>query len=368
MPTAATLGTWLEAAFAWLIGSTGVLILGTFTLLAGLLLLTGASVGAIVRRSQGAVQSVRRRATAARGAGARRGHPARAARGPARPSWTASTTTRTSRRQTVEALERAPSRRGGRTRSRRSSIRRRSRARHIAYPTARCSVRRRPPEGIGRDERAYRRDACHGARELRGRRDRRRGDLRPARDPVRASARAGYESREGGRAEGRSLVRARHHGDPHPRADPRASRPLAWKSRTPRPNLVTLGDVFDDLPQAASPLSRLARQGHLGQRRLDRPLAHAAHPHRRHDGLGQVGLHQHDPHVDPPPCEPGRGADDPRRPEADRARLLRVDPAPADAGRLQPEAGRRRAHERRRARWSGATSACRSSAPAACRR
>jgi S-DNA-T family DNA segregation ATPase FtsK/SpoIIIE len=56
------LGTWLEAAFAWLIGSTGVLVLGTFTLLAGVLLLTGASVGAIVRHSHGAVQGVRRRA------------------------------------------------------------------------------------------------------------------------------------------------------------------------------------------------------------------------------------------------------------------------------------------------------------------
>jgi S-DNA-T family DNA segregation ATPase FtsK/SpoIIIE len=55
-------GRGLEAAFAWLIGSTGVLLLGTFTLLAGLLLLTGASVGAIVRRSHGAVLSVRRRA------------------------------------------------------------------------------------------------------------------------------------------------------------------------------------------------------------------------------------------------------------------------------------------------------------------
>ena len=57
-------GEALEAAFAWLTGSTGVLILGTFTLLAGALLLTGASAGAIVRRSHGAVQGVRRRATA----------------------------------------------------------------------------------------------------------------------------------------------------------------------------------------------------------------------------------------------------------------------------------------------------------------
>jgi S-DNA-T family DNA segregation ATPase FtsK/SpoIIIE len=55
-------GSALEAAFSWLIGSTGVVILGSFTLVAGVLLLTGASVGAIVRRSHGAVQSVRRRA------------------------------------------------------------------------------------------------------------------------------------------------------------------------------------------------------------------------------------------------------------------------------------------------------------------
>ena len=45
---------------------------------------------------------------------------------------------------------------------------------------------------------------------------------------------------------------------------------------------------------------RLARQGHLRQRGVDRPRADAAHPHRRHDRLGQVRLHQHDPHVDPP--------------------------------------------------------------------
>ena len=72
-------GRGLEAAFSWLIGSTGVLILGTFTLLAGLLLLTGASVGAIVRRSHGAVQSVRRRASRPpAGDSARRGDPPRA--------------------------------------------------------------------------------------------------------------------------------------------------------------------------------------------------------------------------------------------------------------------------------------------------
>ncbi len=59
-------GQAVEAAFSWLIGSTGVLILGVFTLLAGVLLLTGASVGALVRRSHGAVRTVRQRAVTRR--------------------------------------------------------------------------------------------------------------------------------------------------------------------------------------------------------------------------------------------------------------------------------------------------------------
>ena len=96
------------------------------------------------------------------------------------------------------------------------------------------------------------------------------------------------------------------------------------------------------------PALRLARQGHLRQRRLDRPRAHAAPPDRRHDRLGQVGLHQHAADLDPAPRDAGRRADDPDRPEADRAQLLRVDPAPPDAGRLEPEGGVRRAPQRRR--------------------
>jgi S-DNA-T family DNA segregation ATPase FtsK/SpoIIIE len=61
-------GEAVESAFAWLIGSTGVLLLGVFTLVAGALLLTGASVGAIIRRSHGAVRTVGRRAAARRAA------------------------------------------------------------------------------------------------------------------------------------------------------------------------------------------------------------------------------------------------------------------------------------------------------------
>ncbi len=113
------------------------------------------------------------------------------------------------------------------------------------------------------------------------------------------------------------------------------------------PNLVTLGDIFDDLPVDREPARRLARQGHLRHRRLDRPRADAARPDRRHHRLGQVRLHQHAPDVDPAALDAGRGADDPDRPEADRAQLLRVDPASADARRVEPEAGGRCARERR---------------------
>ncbi len=55
-------GRGLEAVFAWLIGSTGVTILGAFTLLAGVLLLTGASLGALLRRSHRALRAAGRSA------------------------------------------------------------------------------------------------------------------------------------------------------------------------------------------------------------------------------------------------------------------------------------------------------------------
>ena len=113
------------------------------------------------------------------------------------------------------------------------------------------------------------------------------------------------------------------------------------------PNLVTLGRRLRRAARDLEPAGCLAWKRYFRPRDLDRPRAHATPPDRRHDRLGQVGLHQHDPHLGPAARDSGRGADDPDRPEADRARLLRVDPAPADAGRLLAEAGGRRARERR---------------------
>ena len=70
------------------------------------------------------------------------------------------------------------------------------------------------------------------------------------------------------------------------------------------PNVVTLGDIFDEMPGELEPALGLAREGHLRRVRARRPRPDAAHPHRGHDRLGKVGLHQHDALLDPPPRRP----------------------------------------------------------------
>ncbi len=87
--------------------------------------------------------------------------------------------------------------------------------------------RSEPAQALGARHRAERGgEQAHGGStaslplQLRYRGDDRRSDLRAARHPVRAPARPGNEGREGGRAPRRPLLRARHHRDPHPRADP----------------------------------------------------------------------------------------------------------------------------------------------------
>ena len=162
-----------------------------------------------------------------------------------------------------------------------------------------------PPAGVEHEGRrpAHGRHARDRARALRRRGDDRRPDRRPARDPLRAPARARHEGVEGRGAEGRPLLRARDDRDPDPGADPRqagrrrrGAEPLARRSSRSATSTTTC-------PSTREPARRLARQGHLRQRRLGRPGADAAHPDRRHHRLRQVGLHQHDPDLDPAPLD-----------------------------------------------------------------
>ena len=99
-----------------------------------------------------------------------------------------------------------------------------------------------------------------------------------------------------------------------------------------RRRLVRLGDIYGGRPAGRLAAGRLARQGHLRQRRLDRPAEDAARADRRHHRLRQVGQRQRDPQLDPAARLAERGAAGAGRPEAGRAQPLRADPAPADAG------------------------------------
>ena len=293
-------GNALGGGVAKLLGGTGSVLLGLTALLAGGLMLSGASYGAVLRRSHHAVRrAVARpdrpkrdevaraaaRARAARAADRRRPRlPRRRLRGAVRAAAAARRARR--RDRGADGALRRPARRGG----------------------VRAAGPRRPQGlaagGVEHEGRrpAHGRHARDRARALRRRGDDRRPDRRPARDPLRAAARARDEGVEGRGAEGRPLLRARDDRDPDPGADPRQA---GRRRRGAEPGAEDR-HARRHLRRPAlerEPARRLARQGHLRHRRLGRPGADAAHPDRRHHRLRQVGLHQHDPDVDPAPLD-----------------------------------------------------------------
>ena len=298
-------GRGLDAAFGSLIGSTGAHLLGGFLLLAGCLLVSGASAGAFLRGDRvmrfaapraGGPPVVPRRSRQLRLAGA----------GPWLPLSTSAPPV-DGEQEFPDVV--APTPLLTRARARRSSWSTTS-PRSSTSPTPdeetvytlpdRGVLRRSKPAARGavRVERTDRRDPRPGTRELRRRRDRRRRDLRAPGHPLRAPARTRHEGGEGGGAQGRPLLCARDDRDPDPGADPgqaggrrRGPEPFAEPRHARRHLRRPPGD--------AEPALGLARQGHLRQRGVDRPRADAASPDRRHDRLGQVGLHQRDPHLDP---------------------------------------------------------------------
>ena len=187
------------------------------------------------------------------------------------------------------------------------------------------------------DGQSHRRSACPDARELRRRRDDRRPDRRaPSRHPLRAPARAGTKVAKVAALKDDPQLRARDDGV----RSSRRSRQAGRRRRGPEPQSEhrhAWGHLRRPAPRARARFPSGSARTSRGAP-SDRPRADAAHPDRG-TTAGQVGLHQHDPHVDPAPPDP----DDVRM----ILTLLRVDPAPAHPRRLEPEAGVGRAHQRR---------------------
>ena len=77
---------------------------------------------------------------------------------------------------------------------------------------------------------------------------------RPARQPLRAAARARDQGRKGGPAQGRPGLRARVDRHPHPGSDPGQEGGGGGGARTQRRRLVRLGDIYDGRPRGSSPL------------------------------------------------------------------------------------------------------------------
>ena len=263
-------GRGLEGVVGTLLGSTGATIVGVTTLVVGALLLSGASAGALLRRSGRAVRSAarsrprthdadvpvpapqprRRRAATSRPSTSLHDYPDVVGEAARRSSTTSERGRRPSPNvpalfeDTLESAQRLPA--AG------------------SHPPAPLDARPRLP---AKTDTRIAEALVLTLAQLRRRRDDRRPDRRPARHPLRAPARAGHEGLEGRRAQGRPLLRARDDRDPHPRADPRQAGRRRRGAQPQSPNIVTLGDIYDDLPATASPLSVWLGQGHLRQLR-----------------------------------------------------------------------------------------------------
>ena len=108
---------------------------------------------------------------------------------------------------------------------------------------------------------------------------------------------------------------------------------------------IYLREVLESeiVPARLGPADARTRQGRERRRLGDGPRHHAAPADRRLDRHRQERRPQLHDRLDPVPLDAGRGADDPDRPQAARARRLRGHPAPADARRHRPQGRRQRA-------------------------
>ena len=349
-----------------LFSEAGSHILFVFLLLAGILLVTGASIAGVMMATREAATSTServrrgsrrsrwrrprrcpagaRRSAGARGRGAggagdpRRG--ARARRGGAPPP--------------VRGERRHPSPPGGRRRAHPGSADadgqspfRRHRGRRSRLPHAESRLPQaleRRPEGRHEGHRARRRTAHRGAQPLQRRGEGDRHGHRSARHALRAAPRARDQDVQGRPVEGRPRVRAGRRAGAHPGADPRQAGG-GRRGAEPRAQDGASGRRVPGRAKGLVATVGLARQGHRGQGDRHRPRQAAAHPHRRHHRLGQVGLRERNALERPAALRPQRGAHGAGRPQARGAEPLRGHPAPAHAGRHLSAAGRQRARQ-----------------------
>ena len=251
------------AALARVVGETGAMILGVSLLLAGSLLVTGASQGALLRRSGHAVRSrglggaplaraPSRRATS----WSRRCPPASPERPPVdvTPDYPDVVG---SRRRAAAAARRRDARRTTRGRRESSLFDSPTRARRVpaSRPRRCCGSRRRRRRTRRRSERAHGR-GCSSRRSRTSASTRRSS----ARSRARASSRYELQLAPGTKV---SKVAALKDDLSYALAttEIRILAPIPGKQavgvEVPNlaPKLVTLGDIFDDLPGQASPLS-----------------------------------------------------------------------------------------------------------------
>ncbi len=182
------------------------------------------------------------------------------------------------------------------------------------------------------------------------RRVRRRGLARrdprgPGDHPLRGRARARRARREDRRPGEEHRPRHARAVRAHPRAHPGQGRRRASRCRTCTRRRSGMRELLEseDWVVREGGASHRARARRLGQAARLGPGQDAPPDDRRRDGLGQVGLHQLDRHLDPVLEEPEGRAPDHGRPEGRRAEDLQQPSAHVHPGRHRAQEGAGRA-------------------------
>ncbi len=262
-------GTALALGFGIALGSTGVLIVGITTLIAGALLLSGASAGALIRRSGSAVRATAEAAKRARTALPETMPDLKLVEPVERPRPELHAPVLDGVNEFPDVVE--------------------------ADPPGPAPLLLEDPEtapdqtslfdvgeAVTKDYRLPDRKILRHSPAVSG--NSADQNARVAEALVQTLAHARHQGLEGRGAQGRSQLRAGDDGDPHPGAD---SRQAGCRGRAAQcePELRRARRHLRRPATDCEPALRLARQGHLRICCLDRPRTDASRPDRRHHRL-----------------------------------------------------------------------------------